>query len=208
MTARWRFAIVCGPRRWDGGTCRAASQHRSRGLQCEASPGRWTDHPSAGAGVHIAAKLASESPARLVGWPAKRRAAVGGSRAGRSSRPTTGYRSRPKGADGRKPGCPAPPSRHPERQAAAGLDVSVRPSVTIRSPGTFSDMIRPGVQCRSCNRERPLTDAIRTLTDQMSPRTHQASCACSETIAQEGFAFERRAYGTRVSSWIACRTAG
>jgi hypothetical protein len=32
--------MVCGPRRWDGGTCRVASQHRSRGLQREASPSR------------------------------------------------------------------------------------------------------------------------------------------------------------------------
>jgi hypothetical protein len=69
-------------------------------------------------------------PARSVAWPTKRRAAAGGGRAGRSSRPVPEFRSRPKGANGRKPGCPAPP-RHPERQAAAGVDVSVRTRLAI-----------------------------------------------------------------------------
>jgi hypothetical protein len=45
-------------------------------------------------------------PARLVAWPAKRRAAVGGGRAGRPSRPAPEFWSV---ANGRVPGRPAPP---------------------------------------------------------------------------------------------------
>jgi hypothetical protein len=126
MTARWRFAIVCGPRRWDGGACRAASQHRSRGLRCEASPGRWTDHPSAGAGVRIAAKLASETPRDWwIGQPSVARPSeAAGQGVPRATQPDTGHGRRAR--MGASPDAlPLLPPRHPERHAAAGLDVSL-----------------------------------------------------------------------------------
>ena len=152
MTARWRPAIVCVPRRWDGGSpCRAASQRRSRGLQSDTSPGRRTDHPSAGVGERIAAKPSSGTPARLVGWPAKRRAAVGGGRAGRSSRPAPEFRSRPKGANGREPGRPAPPLPPPRAVSRCGAQ---------RVGGTVNGDAAP----------RDVRTCLKTLTDRYEPR--------------------------------------
>jgi hypothetical protein len=112
MTLGWWLAIVCTPRRWDSGS--PAGPRPSAGAGgCSPIPRpAWRpDQPSAGAsdlqprtwrgrsrglprrtledkGVRIAAKPVSGTPHGMVARPAKRRAAVGGGRAGRSSRPS------------------------------------------------------------------------------------------------------------------------
>ncbi len=118
------------------------------GRSPDTSPGRWTDHPSAGAGPGCG-EVGSGSLARLVDMAFQAPGEPGGDRAGRSSRPQpdTGHRS-----VGLEPGRPAPPILHPsgeircEAKTAVGRNKAT--AALRRSLGTVATTAHCPVRAR------------------------------------------------------------
>jgi hypothetical protein len=130
-----------------------------------ASAGWWTDHPSAGLAAGMRQSRVSEPPLDWWQGLAKRQAAVGDDRAGRSLRPT---RKRSQ-ATGREPGRPAPPvGRMSEWQARhSGHMLVCTPIKRVRClrpehiPGTSTSVAASMPRCSHSSKDKPLRGAPR-----------------------------------------------
>ena len=163
MTERWRFAIVRGPRRWEARrSWEPPPSTGAGGWQCETSPGWWTDHPSAGAGVRTAAKLSSEPPRDWwIGQPSVARpsevAGQGVPRAHNRIQVTA------QGRGWAQARMPCPSSSPPRAASRCGAGRVGEPGLA-RSRGHFRhDPPRHSAPIHQSR--KTLRDAIKTLTD-------------------------------------------